>query len=381
MKSQVQLLFVITQGHWGGAQKYVLDLVTSLSPATYNVSIAVGAEDIETFKQKIPTSVSLYPLTHLKRNISPLHDLLAIHELKKLYQKLQPDIVHLNSSKAGILGSLARTKNTKIVYTAHGWVFLEPLTAIRKTLYRLLEQHTATKKDAIIVLSEEDKTVATTKLHIAEQKLHTIPLGIAPITFLNRTLAREKISAYDPDIKRDQLWSLTIANHYTTKGLDILIDAISQLTPPQQNIFQSLIIGDGPERTHLKEKIKQHHLEHNIFLLPHISDAAQLLMAADLFILPSRKEGLPYTLLEALQAGIPLIATQVGGIPSLLQKNLRATLIPPENFTALQEALQKILTNPQNFQTLPTQNTKESTQDSLSQMVNKTTDLYSDLLQ
>ncbi len=372
MKSQVKILFVITQGFWGGAQKYVLDLATHLDPL-YDITVALGREDAEHFGHKLKAvnpSIKIFPLTHLKREISPLHDLLAIRELKQLYQSRKPDIVHLNSTKAGVLGSLAKTAQTKIIYTAHGWVFLEPLGSIRKAIYRYAETYTAPYKDAVIVLSKEDKAVAQTELHIPENHLYTIPLGISPIYFLTKTDAQQKLMAMNPNIDGTKVLALTIANHYPTKGLDILIQAVSQLSTEEKNKFQFCIIGDGPEHTRLQTDININHLEQTIFLLPSIENAAQYLLAADLFILPSRKEGLPYVILEALQAGLPLIATQVGGLPTLLANTPETTLLAPGDSVALTRALQDFLTSDH------PETKREYSGNTLSAMVETTQSLY-----
>ncbi len=188
----MKILFIITQGHYGGAQKYVLDLLAGLKDK-HEVFFAVG-EDHDHSVAQILSSTSqntpLFELKHLKRNISPIHDVLALRELHSLYQSLKPDIVHLNSSKAGVIGSLARTKETRIVYTAHGWVFLEPLSPLKKLIYQGLEYISSRFQDATIVLSPEEHAVALTQLHIPESKLHTIPVGIAPITFFKKDSAR-----------------------------------------------------------------------------------------------------------------------------------------------------------------------------------------------
>lgn len=382
MKSQVKILFVITQGFWGGAQKYVLELASHLGPF-FEVSLAIGSDDYQAFRKKINKenpNIQIYPLKHLKREISPLHDLLAIQELKNLYRKLQVDIVHLNSSKAGFLGSLAKNTNTKIVYTAHGWVFLEPLSPLRKKLYHSIEQYSAKFKDALIVLSDGDRLVAQKELHISKDKLHTIALGMPNIAFLPKEQAREKLLTQNSYIDMTKLLVLSIANHYPTKGLDILIEAIGTLSSEEQKQLQLCIIGDGPERTRLQTDINLLHLENTIFLIPFLENAATLLKAADLFVLPSRKEGLPYAILEALQAQIPIIATLVGGIPSLLKNTPGSLLIAPENPAALQSSLQKFLQNPQGFKDAAKENKKESFENSLSRMREQTIAVYTSLL-
>ena len=99
------ILFVITQSTWGGAQKYICDLAHKL-PKQYKIYIAIG-EKPNNLKDKLPTSTTIIPLKYLKRNISPIYDTLGVFELKQIYKKIKPDAVHLNSTKAGVLGSFA----------------------------------------------------------------------------------------------------------------------------------------------------------------------------------------------------------------------------------------------------------------------------------
>src|SRR3989344_796374 len=156
-KIKPKLLYVITQGQWGGAQKYVYDLSLALREE-FEIIVAVGEPndkpDLQNRLKK--ANLNYIQLRHLRRAISPWHDLLAIFELRRLYLKLRPSIVHLNSSKAGILGSFAcQMSNVKcqmLVYTVHGWVFNEPLSLAKKKLYKLLEKITARAKSQIIVL-------------------------------------------------------------------------------------------------------------------------------------------------------------------------------------------------------------------------------------
>ncbi len=386
MKSQAKILFVITQGFWGGAQKYVLDLATGLGPEC-EVHIAVGSNDAPMFEEKLQlfsslssSQIKIHPLNHLRREISPFQDIMAILELRDLYKELQPDIVHLNSSKAGVIGSLARTKKTKIIYTAHGWVFLEPLGKIRQNIYRLLEKYTATKKDALIVLSDQDNAIAKEELNIPSRKLFNIPLGIEPIHFLDKDTAKTALLGQENRLDPKKTWFGTIANHYRTKGLDLLIEAVSLLSESERNTLQFCIIGDGPEKKILQEKILHAGLSQTIFLLPFLDNASTYLRAFDLFVLPSRKEGLPYVLLEAFQAGLPLVATAVGGVPSLITNEKNGWLALPNNSSDLSKALAQSLLQKQQWSTISENNKKESTEYSLSQMISRTKKIYTELL-
>ncbi|MBI4427401.1 MAG: glycosyltransferase family 4 protein [Candidatus Magasanikbacteria bacterium] len=389
-----KILYVITQGEWGGAQRYVFDLVTNLK-YDFEITVAVGESagrvDLQNKLRSWNTkhgalNISIIPLKYLIRQISPFHDILAVFEIVKLCKTLKPDAVHLNSSKAGIIGSLARLLTIDYslltIYTVHGWVFNEPNRKIDQWFYRFLEKFTARWKDKIIVLSPQDFTSGK-RLGIPEKKLIEIPLGIETPEFLYREEARRFLN---PRIRGDDIIIGTIANLYKTKGIDILIEAINLLKrnpsahPPaggfaQDDSTRVIVIGEGPERKKLESLIKKYNLENTVFLIGALDNAAQYLPAFDIFVLPSRKEGFPYTLLEAIASKVPIITTNVGGIPSLIENKKNGLLIPPENPQDLSDAVLYALNHLEEMKLMAKRNEKEEKQD-LPKMLNQTTLLY-----
>ena len=351
MKSQPsnkKILLIITQGIWGGAQRYVFDLATHFPP-NYEVSVAIGEPkgppDLQQALLGSQTAqVKVLPLKKLVRAIRPLSDLLAIFELRHLIKAETPDTIHLNSSKAGIIGALAviGLKNRpRVVYTVHGWVFLEPLSPMVRWLYKFLEKNTARFKDRIIVLSEKEKKIALT-LGIPESKLTIIPLGIDQFTTLSPAAAQAELSPTLAAHKHQGPWIGTIANLFSTKGLDVLIEAAKTICAEQPNLH-FFIIGTGPQKMALEKLIRAYHLETQVHLIGPKPKAACLLPAFDLFVLPSRKEGLPYTILEAMFVGLPIVATAVGGVSSVLANYPNSLLVPPNNTTALTKTIQTAL--------------------------------------
>ncbi|MFH0857585.1 MAG: glycosyltransferase [Candidatus Magasanikbacteria bacterium] len=365
-----KLLFLVTQGAWGGAQKYVLDLAKNLVN-TYEIFVAIGEKgnnpDLQEKLRKEAKGVHVIELKHLKRTICPRKDILALFEIKRLYEQIQPDIIHLNSSKAGVLGSyakalLSKSQNPKILYTVHGWVMNEPMSSLKKKIYTFLEKNSAQQKDALIVLSEKEKDDGI-HIHIPANKIHTLPLGIEPISFLSKTEARKQLL---PDTQND-IWLGTIANFFLTKGLDILLNTIAWNKKALQNT-NFLILGDGPERKNLEKMIQENNLT-NVFLLGTKENASQYLKAFDCFLLPSKKEGFPYVLLEAMQAGLPIITNDVGGIKEMLQDYSSSHIIPANSSEKLAEALIHFSPRDYNKKTAAHQYTLEN-------MIKKTRSLY-----
>lgn len=381
------ILYIITQDFWGGAQRYLYDLLTRLD-TTYRIVFAIGekatshglAEHILNFKKEHSRAdITIIQLKYLKRDISLTQDGKAVLEIRKLYNDLKPDIIHLNSTKAGIIGSFAaRGLSIPIVYTVHGWVFKESLSKFRTWIYILLEKITAKYKKKFILLSEEDKNEAVSILHIPLKKLELIPLGIGNTeNYLPKITAQKELHINDPDITQIGV----IANFYRTKGIDVLLDALTILSNKKNATtpYHVHVIGDGAERATLTSHIKKYNLTHTVTLHGFISNAEKLLTAFNLIIIPSRKEGLPYILLECVQASIPVIATSVGGIASfskLTEGNI--TVIESEKPEQLALAIEKVLsqnpispTHKRAF--LPDAHT-------LTHMVKKTQDLYTHLL-
>ena len=316
----MNILYVVTQGEVGGAQKYVLQLAQA-----FHGRIAMGTESDRLAMEAENAGIAVSRLYHLKRGISPLNDILALYDLVHLVKKTRPDIVHLNSSKAGFLGSLLPWFiDVKIIYTAHGFVFNEPKNPITKWFLKWLERFSSRFRDYIIAVSQYDMQTALEAKIIDPGKISVVHNGIDEFILLNKTSARQYLG-----LSTEKAVVGTIANPYHNKGLDVLIKAASLLPLEQRDFLQIGIIGEGKMRHLLERQIAKLGLQNVVKLLGHRELANHYLRAFDVFTLPSRKEGFPYALLEAMQAGLPIIATEVGGNSEALGG--AGILIPPNN--------------------------------------------------
>jgi glycosyltransferase involved in cell wall biosynthesis len=390
-----KILYLTTQSEFGGAQRYIFDLAKSLK-SDFDIAVATGNEKTENqIKDKLAgKNIKYHEIKHLRRSISPINDLSAIFEIKKLIKKIQPDIIHLNSSKISILGSLAsfiikinpynskfkiprprQTKrggqNSKLIYTVHGWVFNEPMPAWKKLLYKYAEKFTAKFKDEIICVSKFDYQTALKEKIVSEKKLVTIHSGIAPINFLPKEEAKNKIkatvitspeysgrsnlmnngndlrlprSAYADLAMTDYLLIGSIGNLYKTKGFKYLIEAVKKLAVNYPQIL-AVIIGEGDERKNLEILIQKNNLEKNIILTGEIKNAAEILPAFDIYVCSSVKEGFPYSILEAMSAGLPIVSTRVGGIPEMIDDKKNGLIVEPQNANDLAEKIEIIINN------------------------------------
>jgi len=344
LQKKRKILYIVTQSEWGGAQTYIYDLAENLSPELFDIHVASGQSNTSELTNKlIAKHIPSYQLQHLKRSINVIKDLRAIYEIYKLIKKINPDVVHLNSSKVSIVGSIAARFSgvPHIIYTAHGWVFNEPNSKLKNLFYYLSEKITAHLKDDIICVSEFDKQVAERRKITPKHKLIAILNGVdlKKLHFYDKDTARDLLSQkIKLELSLNQPIIGTIGNLYKTKGHAYLIDAAVKLPN-----YLFIILGEGPEREHLENLIKKHRLSDRFIMPGSIKNGYQYLKAFDIFVLPSVKEGLPYTILEAIAAAMPIVATNVGGIPEILTKE---NLIPPRDVSALVIALHSALDKP-----------------------------------
>lgn len=346
MTDKKKILYVITKSAWGGAQRYVFDLATNLSPDRFEVTVAAGgAGPLLEKLQKM--SIRTIKLPGLQRDINIWKELASFWYLFKIFCSKQPDIIHLNSTKVGILGAIAvklasfiTRHSSFVIFTVHGWSFKEDRSRPVRSLFFLASWFSSFFQDKIILINTAD--YHTARRFIPQRKLTLIRNGISRIDFLPRDQARafftKKIGR---EFASDATLVGTVAELTKNKGLEYLIEALGQLRT--QRKFLAIIMGDGEEKNILEHKIKELNLAGVVFLQGFVTEAARLVKAFDIFVLPSLKEGLPYVIMEAQNAGLPIIASRVGGLPDLIENGKDGILISPASCLELKESIAKLL--------------------------------------
>ena len=365
----MKILYIITQADGGGAQNYTLALAKHFQGA-----IAAGDEAGKLFENAKNLQLTTYRLRHLKRNINLWHDFLAIWEIRQLIKFYNPDIVHLNSTKAGVLGSFAcMGLKTKVIFTAHGFRFNEPMSLPLKNFYITLEKMASGYRDYIITVSEADRISALRQKLISPDKISTVYNGLPVLNFLAKDEARTQLN-----LPQNVIIFGNTSNFYKTKGQDILIDAVAQL--PKKIINKTLfaIFGSGPEFLNLKSKILNLKLQNSFRMFGQVPNAWMYLKIFDAFVLPSRKEGFPFALLEAIQASLAIIATDVGGNKEALGD--AGILIKPEDPKLLAEAITNLVQDSQKRQALSAKALQRSALFNEDKMLEETKKIYEKVL-
>lgn len=377
-RTKIKVFYLITKGNFGGAQRYVFDLATNLPKKDFEGVVITGQG--KTLEQKLSRNgVKTFSLESLGRDINLWRDLKSLFWIwRKLWQE-RPDIIHLNSSKIGVLGALAGrlARIKKIIFTVHGLAHNENRPRWQKMLIKFSHWLSMILSHQIITVSSKLEQEIITWPGL-KNKIITINNGISSYKLFDRAVARKEIWPGH----NDKFWIGTISELHKNKGLDYLIEAFTGTvrTLLGDSLGWSLnliIIGEGEERINLQKLITDKKMNDRILLAGRLEDARHYLKAFDIFTLTSRTEALPYSILEAGLAGLPVIASEVGGIPEVIDSPDKGILVPVGNIEEIKKSL-LFLIKKSKYRQLAGNNLKHQVQQnfSLKQMLEKTIDLY-----
>lgn len=324
------MLLVITKSNFGGAQRYVYDTARMLDAERFECAVATGpaqgmSQPGSLIEKLQARGVRTLFIPALSRDVG-FADIPAFFALVRLFRSERPDIVHLNSSKAGGLGALAArlTRVPRIIFTSHGLAYDEPRFFLARAAIFLFSWLTFLLSHAVICVSE-DSARRVAALPLCRRRVHLIRNGIEPIDYLGTAEARAELLRHTAPVASGVAWLGTIAELVPNKSLGYALRACEELKKSGR-AFVFCIIGTGDQEKMLAESVRKRGLGNEVRLLGYIPDAARLLKAFDIFTLTSRKEGLPYVLLEAGQAQVAVAATDIAGIRDIVQNGVSGAL-------------------------------------------------------
>ncbi len=333
MKKKV--LFIITKSNWGGAQRYVYDIVTNLDKTIYEPVVALGGDGV-LITMLEHAGIRVIALDTLKNSAGLKNVITNTKQLLQILKTEKPDVVHLNSSVAGFLGALAGrlARVPRIIFTAHGWSFNEDRPWWERIILKGFHYLTVLMSHQTIAVSRA--IVAQMNWPKAQSKMTIINPGRTIGAMYSREEARVHLTEIFPAVTPyyKDTWLLCIAELHPIKRHTVLFDAVRRLTAIHPTI-RLMCIGDGKEETKLRAWILRHGMEEHIFLLGSIHEAARYLKAADIFVLASTSESYGYVIHEAGLAHVPVVATNVGGIPDIVKHEEEGILVMPNSPTAL----------------------------------------------
>lgn len=367
-----RILYVITKANWGGAQRYVYDLATEAKKNGYDVTVAYGEAGVLSANLAV-ANIRTIPVPELGRDIALNKDLIVYRKLKHLFEREEPDVVHLNSAKAAGLGALAarRTRVPHIIFTAHGWAFNEARPLWQRVLTWFFSGITVLLSHKTICVSESIRRDIGL-FPFVRKKLVVIHNGITCIAQLTRDEARESIL---PNQKHNY-WIGMVSELHATKRISDGIRAFAKIKDEFPDVI-FVSVGEGEERGELEKLISELNVRDRVFLPGFVPDVKTKLSAFDLFLHTSRSEALGYVVLEAGCASLPVISTRVGGIPEIIEDTVHGVLIPPFRPDLVADKIREIIHNPEYALKLRgALKTRVELLFSLSEMTRKTFNLY-----
>ena len=327
MSRPPRILILITLAEAGGAQTYVAHLLPALAT---RFEVVVGAHGDGPLRDAAHAAgVRFVALRYVRHALHPGHDLLGLIELVALIRRERPDIVHANSSKAGVLGRLAAalTRVPVRVFTVHGWAF-KAYSGLVSRLYRWADRLMAPLTSATICVSETERAAGLAAHTCGTERTVVIPNAV--------DVEAAPHARHDGDPPR----IVTVGRLAPPKDILTLLRALAAV---DAKTFSVLVVGDGPDRAAAETEIRALGLAGAVELAGERRDVPALLASADVFVLSSLSEGAPFSILEAMAAGLPVIASDVGGVAELVADGETGLLVPPADPARLAEALERLL--------------------------------------
>lgn len=330
----MKILYLITKSNWGGAQKYVYDLATSFDEKGVDTCVAFGGHD-ELEKKLEEAHIKTYPLPSLARDVSFRKEFAVAREIAALIRKEKPDILHLNSSKAAGIGAfVGRALGVPtVIFTIHGAPFREDRNFISKRLIYFFTWLTCLFSHKVITVSKQDEADIGA-MFLIKKKVVTIYNGIP----LNGQIPKRERP------KERVIHIVSIGDLTRNKGYLYGLEAIDILVKKGIPVTYT-IEGEGEDRKKIEEYIAIKKLDGVVKLLGRTLKTNHMLHEYDIFLLPSVKEGLPYTLIEAGKAMLPVVTTITGGIPEIVRHEDTGLLVQPKDSEGLSKALERIIVN------------------------------------
>lgn len=340
----VRVLQVVGDSKFGGASRIIIHLAEVLGSVGWSVDLL--ATDPAFIEAAHRAGLSVVPLDVIRRKIRPLQDLLGLIRLRRYLRKHRYSIVHTHTTKAGFIGRVAaRLAGVPlVVHTLHGFAFHEKSRAPKIWFYSLLEMTASACCDRVLAVSRYHMDWAK-RLGVADtRKLCAIENGVPDqkqLAVASRAEARHEWGLDDQEFVL-----LTPGRLAAEKGLEHLIEAATILRRTWRRPFRILLAGDGDLRTQLEALVRRLDVAGAVTFLGFQTQIPSLLTACDVVVLPTLREGLSISLLEAMSAGVPIIATDIGSNREATRDGEAALLIPTRSPAAIADAVSQVAANP-----------------------------------
>ena len=355
------MLRLIARLNVGGPARHAVILDAGLRRLGVNTMLTFGpVGPAEGSLESLATGrgIPVRRIEQLGRRITPWDDLRAFAAIVQLLRRWRPDVLHTHTAKAGTLGRVAamlhnctlpRKRRCAVVHTFHGHVFTGYFGRWGTLAVRLVERALARTSDRIVAISERQREDLTRRYRVATpEQVVVIPLGLEleALFRLNRRSASDAAPLRGSlNLRQDDFVVGYVGRLVPIKDVDTLLRAVA-LVRSQEPSVHLIVVGDGECRDELARLAGRLGLAGAVHFLGWRSDLPEVYDAFDLFALTSRNEGTPVALIEAMAAGVPALATAVGGVPDVIEHGVTGTVVPPDRPDLVAAAIMEIRRDP-----------------------------------
>lgn len=326
------VLHVVGDSEYGGGSKIIEALIISSLAKGWDVSVLTT--DAFFMKRVSEIGAKIVDVDCIWRPIKPIKDLFGLFKLCHYLKKNNYDIVHTHTTKAGLIGRIAaKLSGVKVViHTVHGFAFSENSSKLKIKFYSVIEKVASNFCDKIVTVSEYHREWAINLKLANPNKIQAIPNGIQAVC----TSANE-------DINRKEVSILFVGRLVLEKGILDLVSAVSILKKSNVGKVNLLLLGLGDDESIIKEHASSLGVLDSIQFLGFQENIASYYEISEIFCLPSYREGLSISLLEAMSAGIAIVASDVGGNKEALLDGKVGLLYKAGDVEALSDKLSSLI--------------------------------------
>jgi RraA family protein len=375
-------VLLITEAAGGGSGRHVLDLAEGLLERGHDVHLIYAPGRLDRFfSERLEgdraRNVNRSCLA-IRRGLHPA-DFAAVGSIRRYIRDHGPfDVIHGHSAKGGALARLAALgAGTPVFYTLHGYVAMDPgLPWPKRLFYQSLEWVLSQATDRIIAVSPEERRLCL-RHGLGQARVALIPNGVTPMALPPRPVARRALGLAD-----DWLIAGFVGRLVSQKAPEVLIQALAEAAAPSPSAerLRLVLVGSGPLEEELRRLAEGLGVADRIVWLGERS-SRDVLPAFDLFVLPSRKEGLPYVVLEAMSAGLPVLATSAAGVEVLVRHGRNGLVVPPGRPDRLAAGLVELVSDLPRLRDLGHNARRRAAQFSVAEMVDRTIAEYRSCLE
>ncbi|MDZ3952450.1 glycosyltransferase family 4 protein [Bacillus thuringiensis] len=334
----MKILYVITRANWGGAQAHLFELIKEAMHRGITCEVVVG-EKGEFMDRVHKLGGVVHYIPELVHPIRPIQDMRAIYQLYKLIKEKAPTFVHAHSTKAGTVARIASFfARVPVIFTVHGWAFAEGVPKFRKRVAFIIERIMGYFPAKFICVSQYDKNIALENKVVRAEKVVTIPNGVMDLASDERKQGGIN----------DKFTIIMVARFAMPKDQDTVLKALAMLEIDDRMQTEVIFIGDGDMWEHSRRLAKKLEIEDRVTFLGkcNMQEVQKCLQQSDVFVLISNHEGLPLSVIEAMSCGLPIIATDVGGMRELVRDRENGYLIKKGDCFQLKTYIQGLKRNP-----------------------------------